>query len=185
VSTLALVPRVVDTVTPVPVVASGGIVDGRGLVAALALGAEAAAFGTRFLATNEADAHPLYKDRLVLASETDTVRTILFGHGWPHAPHRALRTKFVEEWLGREEQAQEQRPDEPGIGHTRIAGQEMPVHRFLSIPPNRDTTGDIASMELLAGQGVGLVHEIRPAAEIVRRIADEARAVVEHRLGRP
>jgi NAD(P)H-dependent flavin oxidoreductase YrpB (nitropropane dioxygenase family) len=185
VSTLVLVPRVVDTIAPVPVVASGGIADGRGLVAALALGADAAAFGTRFLATNEANAHPLYKDRLLLANETDTVRTILFGHGWPHAPHRALRTKFVEEWLGREERAQEQRPDEPVIGHTRIAGQEMPVHQFLSIPPNRDSTGDIASMELLAGQGVGLVHEIRPAAEIVRRIADEARAVVERRLSRP
>jgi hypothetical protein len=93
-----------------------------------------------------------------------------------------LRTRLCDL---REEQAQEQRPDGPVIGHTRIAGLEMPVHRFLSIPPNRDTTGDIASMELLAGQGVGLVHEIRPAAEIVQRIADEARAVVERRLGRP
>jgi NAD(P)H-dependent flavin oxidoreductase YrpB (nitropropane dioxygenase family) len=66
---------------PVPVVASGGLADGRGLAAALALGAQAGAFGTRFLATIEANAHPLYKDRLLAASEADTVRTILFGYG--------------------------------------------------------------------------------------------------------
>jgi nitronate monooxygenase len=101
-STLALVPRVVDAIAPVPVIAAGGIADGRGLAAALALGAEAAAFGTRFLASDEANAHPLYKDRLLAAGEEDTVRTILFGHGWPHAPHRTLRTTFIEEWLGRE-----------------------------------------------------------------------------------
>ena len=107
VSTLALVPRVVDAITLVPIIASGGLADGRELVAALALGAEAAAFGTRFLATQEANAHPLYRDRLVAASEEETVRAILFGFGWPHAPHRTLRTAFVEQWLGREEQGQE------------------------------------------------------------------------------
>ena len=183
VSTLALVPRVVDSIAPVPVVASGGLADGRGLAAALALGAEAGAFGTRFLATIEANAHPLYKDRLLAASEADTVRTILFGYGWSHAPHRTLRTKFVEEWVGREEEAQDQCPDERVIGHTRIAGQEMPVQRFLSIPPNRDTTGDIASMDLLSGQVVGLVGEIRPAADVVRQIAEEARIVVRRLSG--
>jgi nitronate monooxygenase len=85
VSTLTLAPRVVDAVRPVPVVASGGIADGRGLVAALALGAGAAALGTRFLATNEANAHALYKARVLAASEGDTVLTILFGRGWPYA----------------------------------------------------------------------------------------------------
>jgi nitronate monooxygenase len=185
VSTLALVPRVVDAVAPTPVVAAGGIADARGLVAVLALGAEAAAFGTRFLATHEANAHLLYKDRLLAASEGDTVRTILFGHGWPHAPHRTLRTAFVEEWLGREERGQEQRLDEPVIGHTRIAGEDMPIQRFVGIPPNRHATGEIESMDLLAGQGVGLVTTIQPAAEIVRTIADEARAIITQRLGAP
>jgi nitronate monooxygenase len=182
VTTLALVPRVADAVAPVPVVASGGIADGRGLLAALALGAGAAALGTRFLATDEANAHPLYKTRVLAASEEDTVRTLLFGRGWPYAPHRTLRTPFVEEWLGREERGQEERPDEPVVGHTRIAGREMPIHRFVGIPPNRDATGEIEQMDLLAGQGVGLAAEILPAADLVRKIADEARAVIEQRL---
>ena len=79
VTTMALVPRVVDTVAPTPVVAAGGIADARGLVAALALGAEAVVLGTRFLATPEANAHPLYKHKLVTATEADTVRTRSLG----------------------------------------------------------------------------------------------------------
>src|SRR5206468_10672343 len=83
ISTLVLVPRVVDAVAPTPVVAAGGIADGRGLAAVLALGAQAAVMGTRFLATREARAHPRYKQGLLESTEESTVRTILFGHGWP------------------------------------------------------------------------------------------------------
>src|SRR5215469_16397653 len=90
VSTMALVPRIVDAVAPTLVLAAGGIADARGLVAALCLGADGVVMGTRFLATSEANAHPVYKAKLVAATEEDTVRTILFGHGWPNAPHRAL-----------------------------------------------------------------------------------------------
>src|SRR5499427_9667167 len=113
VSTLALIPRVVDAVAPRPVVAAGGIADARGVVAVLALGAQAAVQGTRFLASAESRAHPHYKQRLLEADEEGTVRTILFGHGWPNAPHRTLRTAFVEQWLGQEARGQESRPDEP------------------------------------------------------------------------
>jgi Dioxygenases related to 2-nitropropane dioxygenase len=95
VSTMVLVPRVVDAVSPVPVAAAGGIADARGLVAALALGAEGVVLGTRFLATPEAAAHPIYKQKVLEATEEDTVRTTLFGRDWPNAPHRALRTAFV------------------------------------------------------------------------------------------
>ena len=178
VSTLALVPRVVDAVAPGPVAAAGGIADGRGVVAALALGAQAAVIGTRFLASVEARAHPDYKKKLVAANENDTVRTTLFGFGWPNAPHRTLRTRFVEQWLGREARGQESRADEPLIGHTVIADQQMPLQRFMGFPPNVDATGDIESMDLLAGQGVGLVREIKPAAEIVRELIDEARETI-------
>jgi hypothetical protein len=69
---------------------------------------------------------------------------------------RALRTAFVEEWLGREERGQEERADEPIIGQTRIAGREMPIRRFVGIPPSRDAGGEIEQMGLLAGQGSGL-----------------------------
>jgi len=165
---MALVPRVVDAISPIPVVAAGGIADARGVVAALALGADGVVLGTRFLATIESNAHPLYKKRVLEANEEDTVRTTLFGYGWPNAPHRTIRTAFVEEWLGKEERGNESRPDEPVIGETRIGGQPVPVVRFKGFPPSKDARGDIKSMSLLAGQGVGLVSDIKPAATIVR-----------------
>jgi nitronate monooxygenase len=170
ISTMALVPRIVDAVAPTLVLAAGGISDARGLVAALSLGADAVVMGTRFLATPEANAHPTYKNRLIVATEEQTVRTILFGRGWPDAPHRTLTTPFVEQWLVREDETQDSRPDELIIGHTRIAGQQIPVQRFVSIPPNPEATGDIDSMALLAGESVGLVSEIKPAGDIVREI---------------
>jgi NAD(P)H-dependent flavin oxidoreductase YrpB (nitropropane dioxygenase family) len=182
VSTLALIPRVVDAVAPVPVVAAGGIADGRGVVAVLALGAQAAMLGTRFLASSESHAHPRYKQRLLEADEGGTVRTILFGHGWPHAPHRTLRTAFVEQWLGQEARGQESRPDEPAVGHTVIGGHAMPVLRFVSMPPNGEASGDIDSMALLAGQDVGLVREIKPAGQIVHELVEEARQIIVQRL---
>ena len=181
-ATMVLVPRIVDAVAPVPGVAAGGIADARRLVAALALGAEGAVLGTRFLATSEANAHPHYKQKLLEAVETDTVRTILFGHGWPHAPHRTLRTRFVEQWLGNEARAQESRADEPIIGTTSIADREIPIQRFMSLPPSNRVTGDIESMALLAGQTVGLVKEIKSVATIMRELADEATRLIEQRL---
>jgi nitronate monooxygenase len=167
---------------PIPVVAAGGIADARGVVAALALGAEAVVLGTRFLATAEANVHPHYQRKLLEAIENDTVRTILFGHGWPNAPHRTLRTRFVEQWLGNESRAQESRTDEPVIGKTFIGGREIPIQRFMSLPPGAQTTGDIDSMALLSGQSVGLVNEIKPAATVVRELAEEASRLIAQRL---
>jgi NAD(P)H-dependent flavin oxidoreductase YrpB (nitropropane dioxygenase family) len=182
VSTSVLVPRIVDAVSPVPVVAAGGIADARGVVASLALGAEAVLVGTRFLATPEASAHPAYKARVLAATEEDTVRTTLFGHGWPNAAHRALRTPFVEEWLPNEGRGSESRADEPIIGHTKIAGQTVPLPRFASFPPSEDVTGDVESMALLAGESVGLVNRIEPAAAVVRDLVVGASRIIEGRL---
>jgi enoyl-[acyl-carrier protein] reductase II len=178
VSTMVLLPRVVDAVAPTPVLAAGGIADGRGLAAALCLGADGVVMGTRFLATPEANAHAEYKARLAAASEEDTVRTILFGNGWPDAPHRTLKTPFVSTWIPRESEAQDCSRDEPIIGRSIIGGVQIPIQRFASMPPNREATGDIHSMSLLAGQSVGLVHDIRPAAEIVREMVDGAAGVI-------
>jgi NAD(P)H-dependent flavin oxidoreductase YrpB (nitropropane dioxygenase family) len=179
---MVLVPRVVDAVAPTPVVAAGGIADARGLVAALALGADGILMGTRFLATPEANTHPLYQRNLLAATEEEAVRTTLFGNGWPDAPHRTLRTAFVDAWLGKEALTQESGPDELVIGDTRLAGQTVPVSRFASLPPNRESTGDIEAMSLLAGQSVGLVHEIKPAAAIVRELIEGAQQIIEQRL---
>jgi NAD(P)H-dependent flavin oxidoreductase YrpB (nitropropane dioxygenase family) len=178
VSTLALVPRVVDAVPSTPVVASGGIADSRGLLAALALGAQGAALGTRFLAAAEARTHPVYQQKILAANETDTVRTTLFGYSWPNAPHRTLRTRFVEEWLSQEARGNEGRPDEPVVGATTVGGETVQVRRFMGFTPHRETSGDIESMALYAGQGVGLVSHVQPAGEIVRQLVVEADSIL-------
>jgi len=180
VTTMALVPRVVDAVAPLPVAAAGGIADARGLIAALALGAQAVMIGTRLIATPEAYAHPVYKQKVIDATEDQTVRTTLFGYGFPNAPHRTLRTPFVARWLLEEARGSEQRPDEPRIGETKIGGQPVPLLRFMGFPPTPDASGDIESMDFLAGQSVGLVKAIKPAAEVVREFVEGARQIISH-----
>lgn len=181
VSTLALVPAVVDAVAPSPVVAAGGIADARGVAAALVLGAQAVSIGTRFLATTESNAHPLYKQKIAEAREGDTVRTTVFGYNWPNAAHRTLRTAFVEQWLKDQPRGNEARPDEPVIGETRIAGQRVAIKRFMGFTPSVETTGDIESMALYAGQGVGLIDEIKPAGEVVSELVEGATRILETR----
>ncbi|HET6934211.1 MAG TPA: nitronate monooxygenase [Candidatus Angelobacter sp.] len=179
VSTFALLPRVLDQVRDVPVVAAGGIADWRGLAAALALGADGVAMGTRFIATPEANAHPTYKQKVVEASENDTVRTVLFGYGWPEAPHRVLRTKFVEEWLGKDPAASG--AGDEIVGYASIGGQKIPLPRFAGIPPGKEAEGEIESMSLYMGQSAGLIHDIRPAAEIVKEMTALAEAQLKQR----
>ena len=104
-----------------------------------------------FLASAESRAHPRYRQMVLESGEGDTVRTALFSHGWPNAPHRTLRTAFVDEWLGQEARRQESRPDEPAVGQTVVGGQPMPVLRCMELPPNCDARRDIESIDLLAG----------------------------------
>jgi NAD(P)H-dependent flavin oxidoreductase YrpB (nitropropane dioxygenase family) len=177
-SLLTLAPSVVDAINPTPVVAAGGIADARGVAAALALGAQAVAIGTRFLATTESTAHPLYKQKIIEAREGDTVRSTIFGATWPNAPHRTLRTPFVEQWLADQQRGNEARPDEPVIGETRIAGERVAIRRFMSYTPSIETTGDIESMALYAGQGVGLIREIKPAGDVLHELAEGATRIL-------
>ena len=95
VSTMALLPRVVDSAQNVPVVAAGGIADGRGIAAALALGASGVWLGTRFLASEEARTHKVYREQLLAASETQTAYVSLFDGGWENAPHRVIRNSTI------------------------------------------------------------------------------------------
>jgi nitronate monooxygenase len=147
-------------------------------VAALALGAQAVMIGTRLIATPEAYAHPVYKQKVLAATEDQTVRTTLFGYAWPNAPHRTLRTPFVERWLPEEARGSEQRPDEPRIGETKIGGQPVSLLRFMGFPPTPDASGDLEVMDFLAGQGVGLVKEIKSTAEVVREFVEGARHIL-------
>ncbi len=99
VATLPLVPAVVDAVAPVPVIAAGGIGDARGVAAVLALGAQAAWLGTRFLLAEEMPLHEDYRRRLIAAAETDPQwYANLYDVGWPDAPHRALRNSTAKAW---------------------------------------------------------------------------------------
>ena len=177
VSTLALVPRVVDAVTPVPVLAAGGIVDGRGLAAVLSLGAAGAWMGTRFLLSQEASVHPHYRQRVAAAGETDTVYTGLFDEGWPDSPMRALRNRTFASWEAAGSPAFGRRPGEGEIvGHNELG---EPVPRYSGSAPTEGATGDIEAMVMYAGQGVGLIDRIQPAGEIVREVADEAARVLD------
>jgi NAD(P)H-dependent flavin oxidoreductase YrpB (nitropropane dioxygenase family) len=177
VATMPLIPAVVDAVGSVPVVAAGGIADGRGLAAALALGASGAWIGTRFLASKEVAIHPHYRERLLGATEDDTVYLDeLFDIGWPKAPHRVLRNSTVAAWEAAGRPATGKRPGEGEVVAT--SKSRGPIVRYRSYTPAADADGDIDALSLWAGQSVGVVHKIQPAAEIVREIDSEARSIL-------
>ena len=174
---MPLVPAVVDAVSPVPVVAAGGIADGRGLAAALALGAAGVWIGTRFLASNEAAIHPRYRERILQANEVDTIYLDnLFDIRWPNAPHRTLRNQTVQTWETTGRPASGKRPGEGEvIGTSKSVG---PIVRYQSYTPGADAEGDIDAMSLWAGQSVGLVSKTQSAADIVREIAEQADSIL-------
>lgn len=176
VSTLALVPAVVDAVGETPVIAAGGITDGRGLAAVLALGAGAAWMGTRFVASEEAPAHPVWVDRVLAAGETETYYSTLFDVGWPDAPHRTLRNATIDRWLEAGSPPSGQRPGEGEVLAKRPDGRE--VVRYSSVSAGTTMEGRIDELSLWCGQGVALVHDVLPAAEIVRRTVAEAEAIL-------
>ncbi|KAJ9705813.1 hypothetical protein PVL29_003763 [Vitis rotundifolia] len=179
---ISLLPRVVDLVGDrnIPVIAAGGIVDERGYVAALALGAQGICLGTRFVATEESYAHPMYKRKLLELDETEY--TNVFGRArWPGAPQRVLETPFFKDWKSLP--AHESEINQPLIGHSTINGMEKEIRRFSGTVPNRTTTGDIESMVLYAGEGVGLIKEILPAAEVVKRLVEGAQLLIHHQFG--
>ncbi|PIA60855.1 hypothetical protein AQUCO_00300404v1 [Aquilegia coerulea] len=183
VSLMALLPRIVDIAGNIPVVAAGSITDARGYAAALALGAKGVCLGTRFIATKEAYAHQYYKETLLQYTEYQTDRTDLYGRASWRAFVRCLNTPFNEFWR--------QSPDfdtlvndesQPIIGHTIIYNGETILRRFAGQVANPTTTGQLENMCMLAGEGVGLVNDIVPAAEIVKRFVEGVKAII-HELG--
>jgi nitronate monooxygenase len=156
-----LLPQVVDMCPDTPVVAAGGIADGRGLAAAIVLGAEGVLMGTRFYASQEADGHPEAKRRIVAAAGGQTVRSIVFDlsrrNRWPD-PYtgRLLRNAHTDRWLGREDDL-EARAEE--VGRDYAAARER---------------GDFDIAGVIAGEACALIHDIPPAGDIVERIVAEA-----------
>lgn len=162
VATLPLIPQMVDAVS-VPVVAAGGIADGRGLAAALALGAVGVQMGTRFICAEECIAHPNYKQKIVKAADRATITT---GHSLGH-PVRAIRNPMTRKFAVMEKQGiTEKELIELGTGKLRLAVEE----------------GDMVWGSVMAGQISGLIHEVLPAAEIIRRMVTEAEAILSQRL---
>jgi nitronate monooxygenase/enoyl-[acyl-carrier protein] reductase II len=166
VGALALVPQVVDAVAPIPVLVAGGVGDGRGLAAALALGAAGANVGTRFLASEEAGAHGDWKRSIIDAQSEDTVRFTTWssimpaGDGYDVVP-RVIRTEFVAEW--------EHRSAEAGAQAEQLRGQIM--EGIVAGRPHELTP--------FGGQSAGLIGELLPAAEIVRRMVVEAEEALD------
>lgn len=166
VATLPLVTCLVDAVAPSPVVASGGIADGRGLAAVLALGAAGAWMGTRFRASQEANAHPLYKEMLLQAAETATTYSSLFDDGWPDAPHRTLHNSTLTTWQAKGSPLGGQRPGEGEVVATGTDGSL--VRHYSASLPQPGMYGDVEALALYAGRSFGFVSHLQSAHDIVK-----------------
>lgn len=162
-SLLPLLSQVLDAVR-IPVLAAGGIASARSLAAVLAAGASGARMGTRFVATRESGAHPAYVSALLAASAADTCLTDAFSVLWPNAPHRVLRCAL----------AAAHALADGAIGETDLGGRRTPVPRLSVFSPTRDTTGRVDAMALYAGESVGDVTAIEPAAALVTELASSA-----------
>ncbi len=167
-ASLPLVPMMVKAVAPLPVLCAGGIADGRGLAAALALGADGALLGTRFMATPEAPIHPNFKQAIVKSDGHDTVLTeipdIASQRVWPGAMSRAQRNKFIERWSGREWALRQNAAE---IGRQAAAAR---------------AAGDVDNASLSFGQDAGLIESIKSVKEVMRDIIAEAEEIIKNRL---
>jgi len=163
IASAVIVRQVVKAVSPLPVLAAGGFVDGAGLAAALALGADGVLLGTRFLATDEAPVEQAYKDAIVASDGTDTVVTTLSdslsGRDWPGAWARLKRTRFVEQWLGREPELRRRR-----------------ARLWEEVAAFQESNADDGLMWI--GQSAGLIESVEAAGDVVRRIVAEAEEVI-------
>ncbi len=169
-ATLPLVPAVVDALAPLPVVAAGGIADGRGLAAALTLGAAGVLIGTRFMASREALSSDAMRQRLIAATGDQTLRTTIFdavrGFAWPTPfTGRALANDFTARWHGREEELQ------------GALDGEAARYRAAS------EAGDLETALTWSGEGVDLIADAPPAAELVERLVAEAEAALTAAAG--
>lgn len=167
-ASLPLVPMIVKAVAPLPVLCAGGIADGRGLAAALALGAEGVLLGTRFMATPEAPIHANFKQAIIKSDGHDTVLTeipdLASQRVWPGAMSRAQRNPFIERWSGRE-WALRQNASE--------VGKQVAAAR---------AAGDVDNASLSFGQDAGLIDSIKSVREVINDIVKEAEAIIKSRL---
>ena len=164
-----LLPRAAEELK-IPFVASGGMADGRSLVAALSLGADGVLLGTRFLASAESPLHANFKQAILDSDGHDTLLSeipdLAAGLVWPGAMSRSRRNRFIERWAGREWALRQGRAE---------------AHAALQAARRN---GDADEAVLSMGQDAGLIHDILPAGEIVARIAQQAERILRERLPR-
>ena len=172
VGAMALIPQVVDAVVPVPVLAAGGVADGRGLAAALVLGAQGANVGTRFLASEEASADESWKQAVLATESEDVVRFEVWKEIFPPAGEdayetvpRVMRTPFVEEW--------QRRPEEARREAERLRDEVISVIR-------QRRPHDLLPF---TGQTAGMIRDVLSASEIVRQMVVGAEQVLEQANG--
>jgi NAD(P)H-dependent flavin oxidoreductase YrpB (nitropropane dioxygenase family) len=167
-ASLPLVPMMVKAVAPLPVLSAGGIADGHGLAAALALGADGVLVGTRFMATPEAPIHPNFKQAIVKSDGHDTVLTeipdLASQRVWPGAMSRAQRNQFIDRWSGREWALRQ---------NAREVGKEVVAAR---------AAGDVDNATLSFGQDAGLIDSIKSVREVVQDMIAEAEEIIKARL---
>ncbi|MDQ6894484.1 MAG: nitronate monooxygenase family protein [Acidobacteriota bacterium] len=169
IGTITLVPMVVRAVTPLPVLAAGGIATGEGLAAALALGADGVLLGTRFLATEESPLPDAFQRAILASDGHNTLLTeipdVARGRVWPGAFSRVARNRFIERWAGREGELRARQPEAAAALQRAVAA------------------GDAEEAALFMGQDAGLIETIEPAADVLRRIVAEAEQILG-RLGK-
>ncbi len=163
---LPLLTQVLDKVS-IPVLGAGGIGSGRGIAAVLAAGASGVRMGTRFIAAKESNAHPDYVRALISAQAEDSVRTTRFEVECPLCPstHGVLRS------------ALEAADEFQGAFVAEFSGE--PIARFRGVPPYKGFTGNIGAMACYAGQSVGDVRGVQPAAEIVAELVKDAEKLLK------
>jgi nitronate monooxygenase len=167
----SLLPEVVSS-SHVPVLAAGGLVDGRDLAAALRLGAQGMVIGTAFLASPESFAHDYHKQRIVQAKAEDTILTDMFHINWPiGAPVRVLKNSATRGERG-----------DPHASAQIIGDEEgRPIYLFSTDSPLRSMNGDFEAMALYAGLGAARIDSILPAGERIASIVSEANRLLEQR----
>ncbi len=172
ISSMVLIPQVVDAVSPIPVIAAGGIADGRGLAAALMLGAQGVNIGTRFLASTEAPISILWKQAILAAASEDTMKAELWNNIFPlrdgayQTVPRTLDSPFIAEW--------QNKPD-------MVKQEQNMLREQVSVAVKEGRFGELFPF---TGQITGLIKEILPVSEIVRRLIAEAEAALSHNLRR-
>jgi NAD(P)H-dependent flavin oxidoreductase YrpB (nitropropane dioxygenase family) len=169
-ASLPLLPMMVKAVAPLPVLCAGGVADGSGLAAALALGAEGVLLGTRFMATPEAPIHPNFKQAIVSSDGHETVLTeipdLASQRVWPGAMSRARRNQFIERWAGREWAV---------LQNAAAIGKQLAAAR---------AAGDVDNASLSFGQDAGLIDSIKSVKEVIDDMITEAEDILRARLPR-